>query len=575
VDEGGNLFFTINDLTGSKILAKWNNIEGNGYNYDTLALATGDADWLTFVKSSGDILDGKAGSAVYTMSWGNPIAKVYLNNPPIVENPIGNKMAKTGTENLIIDLSNVFAHPGNEADFTYQVIVNSDPSVATTTLSNNQLEISFLSPGQTNVSLQATSHGLSVSNEFVIGVQPVISGEYAVSYFEGLLSESESFWNGSDGSGGFESGLGFFQNNFNANWGSWSGWSYSNITDNTTSGWTNQYSAITGSGMDPELDYGDTYAVGYNPKIGFNNPSAHLVKGMFVTNSTYAALNIKNGDAFSKKFGGENGNDPDWFMLTARGMKDGAETGSIDFYLADFQFEDNTKDYVIETWQWMDLSSLGKIDSIMLNLTSSDVGIYGMNTPAYVAIDNVYIVPDLAPVVSSPIENINAHLQSEPATVNLDGVFTDPDDDDSKIVISIKENSNIELVTPAIENNILTLSFTENKTGTAEITLLALSNGKTVEESFMVTVESGTSTDQLQADRLQVYPNPSNGRFQITYIHDDQLKNVEIYNLTGQLIYQNSHLSDGQIDLGSAKPGTYLLRIIKGQELIQTRIVIQ
>ena len=37
----------------------------------------------------------------------------------------------------------------------------------------------------------------------------------------------------------------------------------------------------------------------------------------------------------------------------------------------------------------MDLSSLGEADSLLFTLTSSDVGVFGMNTPAYFCIDQV------------------------------------------------------------------------------------------------------------------------------------------------------------------------------------------
>lgn len=63
---------------------------------------------------------------------------------------------------------------------------------------------------------------------------------------------------------------------------------------------------------------------------------------------------------------------------------------SIDFYLADYRFLDNTKDYIVDTWEWVDISELGSVDSLTFRLSSSDTGIFGMNTPAYFCIDNVF-----------------------------------------------------------------------------------------------------------------------------------------------------------------------------------------
>src|SRR5690348_4925282 len=61
--------------------------------------------------------------------------------------------------------------------------------------------------------------------------------------FEDLTVAPQSFYNGSDGAGGFVSQTAFFNNNYDSQFGSWSGWSYSNQTDVTTAGFMNQYSA--------------------------------------------------------------------------------------------------------------------------------------------------------------------------------------------------------------------------------------------------------------------------------------------------------------------------------------------
>ena len=63
----------------------------------------------------------------------------------------------------------------------------------------------------------------------------------------------------------------------------------------------------------------------------------------------------------------------------------------MDFYLADFRFADNALDYVVDSWTWVDLSSLGVVSSLSFSLASSDVGQFGMNTPAYFAMDNLAV----------------------------------------------------------------------------------------------------------------------------------------------------------------------------------------
>ena len=45
---------------------------------------------------------------------------------------------------------------------------------------------------------------------------------------------------------------------------------------------------------------------------------------------------MKTGDQFAKKFGGEDGNDPDYFKLLVWGEKEnGTETDTVEFFLAE------------------------------------------------------------------------------------------------------------------------------------------------------------------------------------------------------------------------------------------------
>ncbi len=196
------------------------------------------------------------------------------------------------------------------------------------------------------------------------------------------------FYNGSDLAGGFTSGQGYFYNSYNLNWNSWAGFAYSRKTDVTTAGYTNQFSAITGQGQ----NLSETYAVGNgSPSVKFDNTFS--VSSIWITNSTYAYLSMLNGDAFAKQFGGESGNDPDWFVLTIKGFNNGIYTDSVNFYMADFRFDDNTDDYIINEWTEIDLSQLGNVDSLNFSMNSSDVGDYGMNTPAYFCLDNIEVAP--------------------------------------------------------------------------------------------------------------------------------------------------------------------------------------
>lgn len=215
--------------------------------------------------------------------------------------------------------------------------------------------------------------------------------------------------NDSGEAGGFTSGNLFFPNSYNPEFDSWTDWGISAQTDTLTPGFMNDLSAIAGGGAEGT----NTYAVGaaFEPIImsltgssaemmgGGTGSSAEMggitggsavFGGMYVTNNTYAALSMEQGDAFAKKFGGETGDDEDFFLLTIQKFLNGV-IGSevVQFFLADYRSADNNQDYILKDWTFVDLTPLGEADSLIFSLSSSDNGQFGMNTPAYFCIDQI------------------------------------------------------------------------------------------------------------------------------------------------------------------------------------------
>ncbi len=214
-----------------------------------------------------------------------------------------------------------------------------------------------------------------------------------LSDFEAQPVLADSFLNGSDMSGGFEDGNIFLPNSFNTDFNSWSGWAISNQADTLTPGFMNQYSSITGLGYDGSSNFAVFFSSSSpsSPRILElrNEAIGKPVEGFYITNNTYAYLSMRDGDGFAKKFGGVTGADPDYFLLTIKGYYNGELVAdSVNFYLADYRFEDNTQDYIVKDWAYIDLMSLGPIDSLQFSLSSTDNGMFGMNTPAYFIMDN-------------------------------------------------------------------------------------------------------------------------------------------------------------------------------------------
>ena len=208
--------------------------------------------------------------------------------------------------------------------------------------------------------------------------------------FELLAVGNAPYWNGSDKVGKFSSGGLTFENNNNTLYGSWDGFAYSQKADVTTVGYGNQYSVFDASnGTNKFAIYYPPY--GSDAFASFPTGSEFIVKSISICNSTYTALTMKNGDSsFAKKFGGISGNDPDWFKVTVLGFNAaGDSVKSVDLYLADYRSTDNAKDYIINKWTTFDLSLLGKINKLTFRFSSSDNGAWGMNTPAYICLDNI------------------------------------------------------------------------------------------------------------------------------------------------------------------------------------------
>jgi len=218
-----------------------------------------------------------------------------------------------------------------------------------------------------------------------------------------------SFYNGNSGnnqpnSSGWSSGGVFFNNSYSDSifpGDYWSGWSYSNVFNTTSPGFGNQYAAFPGGGSNGSggVAAGQVYAMAYNSGAYFNMPTGMLLQSVDLTNATYAAISMRDGDGpggFAKKFGG-SGNDPDLFGVKLNGYDSlggtGTLLGSVSVNLADYRFADNSQDFIAGNWQNISLSSIASARSVSLEFFSTDVSQFGtdtfINTPTYLALDNL------------------------------------------------------------------------------------------------------------------------------------------------------------------------------------------
>jgi Domain of unknown function (DUF4465) len=241
-------------------------------------------------------------------------------------------------------------------------------------------------------------------------------GAQTTAGFENFGLPLDTFRNNAGPSGLFASGRVALPNDYDPGFDAWEGWAISSKRDTLKPGFQNQYSAIAGKGAEGSA----TYAVGYafdKTILKLTGPAAGgVVNGLYVANSTYAYRSMKDGDAFSKKFGGETGNDPDFFLLTIQKYRGGViRPEKVAFYLADYRAAGQSQDYLVKNWVYLDLRVLGNVDSLVFSLSSSDNGSFGMNTPAYFCMDNV-VTADQSVAAPEPDRALAAQVSPNPAT---------------------------------------------------------------------------------------------------------------------------------------------------------------
>ncbi|NCS46225.1 MAG: hypothetical protein GPJ30_22905 [Microcystis aeruginosa BS11-05] len=107
---------------------------------------------------------------------------------------------------------------------------------------------------------------------------------------------------------------------------------------------------------------------------------------------------------------------------------------------------------------------------------------------------------DDAPTVLNPITDVNVDEDAANTVIDITNVFTDIDNDPTSIVKTVFVNNNTGLVTATIVDNQLTLDYQDNQSGIANITIRGTSNGKTVDDTLVVTVNPVNDAPTLQQE---------------------------------------------------------------------------
>lgn len=91
------------------------------------------------------------------------------------------------------------------------------------------------------------------------------------------------------------------------------------------------------------------------------------------------------------------------------------------------------------------------------------------------------------------------------------------------------------------------------------------------------------SAEELNIDEVKVFPNPSDGRFQLSFdYHGPESVKAKVFDITGKLIKDISTDLDksensvtGNIDLESPGSGIYFIRIELGKSVVTKKIIVR
>lgn len=188
-------------------------------------------------------------------------------------------------------------------------------------------------------------------------------------------------------------------------------WNYRTDKAGTTAGWwenyTNQCSVYNtastdGANKGAGADGSNTFAVinGYGQtaaSFGFSAGAEYEVSSMMICPTSYNYGMLANGNPMGNDGGKSIKEAKGWFKVLAYGYdaQGNAVNGGkpLEKYICDYRTPASTVE-LFSTWQTWDLSALGKVNKIKIDFDGSDTGQWGLNTPAYICIDNIKLVLD-------------------------------------------------------------------------------------------------------------------------------------------------------------------------------------
>ena len=393
----------------------------------------------------------------------------------------------------------------------------------------------------------------------------------AIATFDDLALEPETAWYGKRESEGhnhrsftYYSGSYSFPCEYAPSILTWGGVAYSNQTKTTFSSlFPDQFNSVVGHGVNGSKNYAVAYAYGqHKVEVRATHAGPAVIPGTFVTNTAWVKEVTQKGTGM-----GDEPHTPfhkgDYLLLIASNSKG----QSIEFPLVDYRSSNDAEHYVIDSWQWLDLSALGETESVIFSMKGTRVAHGGTTIPAYFCLDDFGS--------EMPAKEIATHSIEPQATETVDLVklFTEAGatPTDSPRAIYTVSTSDDHVATATLQGNKLRL--TAHAAGNTSLIISQRQGGKTAYLRLPLTVtevqpapqpKPGEKPEEKPAPEvrgeLKAYPSPAT-----TEVHLTASGRIELFSLTGQLVLTIEHYVAGQaISIAQLPAGIYLARTPQG-----------
>jgi len=386
-----------------------------------------------------------------------------------------------------------------------------------------------------------------------------VHGTAKVATFDDLYLPAESYWWGDtvpNYKNTFYSGSYSFANSMIPYSQTWGLFGYSNKTSTSFDPdqfITDQFNSVVGHGVNGSSNYAVVYpshVMGHTMVVPTHKPQGDSIRGCYVTNNAWVKYVSLHGTGTNSN-GKQDANTPfttgDWVKLTAK-----ADNGkSVSFYLADYRSSNPADHYLIESWQWLDLRSLGVVKNVTFTMDGNRHNQYGTTIPTYFCMDDFggdRPLTTFADTVSAEV--------GKTKMVNLNTLLPAVDTKGASIEYAITDEADNTLADISVVG--IRLKITAHKVGKSNIVLRRTVKG---ESEFIVLwlkfENTTTDTDLADTESIIISPNPATDSFSV-----NRSGTLEIFTLSGKKVYSDVGYRSGEtVNITGYSQGTYIVKI--------------